>query len=528
MKSLYIFIVTVVVIPFLTPSCKRDFLDVVPKDQLTDATFWKTENDAYVALMGCYRDWQSYYTVVMRIDMMSDIAYSKFPTLVQVMGNGQMSAASPGESFFGYTQIRKYNNFLTKVDAIDMPEVTKTEYKAEVRFLRAYDYWQKAQYYGDVPLVTTLFDDPEEAKVSRTPRAEVISFVLSELQEIIPTLPVKTMRETGGRATRGAALALKARCELFEEMYPEAMASAQAILDMGIFELFPDYNGLFDFDNENSNKESIMELVFVENDRRNDLWIDVTAGNDGGGYAVVCPTENLVASYEMANGKTIDDPTSGYDPAQPFMNRDPRFAMTILHAGMWYNGRYWNPFVEGSIDHYLNAIAFRSAYGFRKFAKIVNPSIVTNCGQNMMLFRLAEIYLIYAEAAIESNQLTENMYNAIDAVRLRAGMPAVDRGVYNTQATLRELVRRERKVELCFEGLRYYDVKRWDLGPQVLNGTLYGSPIGTVDPATGHLTLGAGRVIMEERIFHPERNYLLPIPQSALDANPNLEQNPGY
>src|SRR5690606_38714589 len=125
----------------------------------------------------------------------------------------------------------------------------------------------------------------------------------------------------------------------------------------------------------------------------------------GGGYGVVCPTENLVDSYEMANGKTINDPTSGYDPDQPFQNRDPRFAMTILHPGMFYNGRYWDPFVDGTIDHYLNAIAFRSAYGFRKFARIETNGAAWNCGQNFMLFRLAEMYLTYAEAAIEANQI---------------------------------------------------------------------------------------------------------------------------
>jgi starch-binding outer membrane protein, SusD/RagB family len=145
-----------------------------------------------------------------------------------------------------------------------------------------------------------------------------------------------------------------------------------------------------------------------------------------------------------------------------------------------------------------------------------------------MVFRLAEILLIYAEASIELNLITPEMYAAINAVRNRAGMPPVDQSIYNTQAKLRELVRRERKVELSYEGVRYYDIKRFDLGPQLLNGPVYGSKLGTVDAVTGKVTLTGGQILLENRVFHPERKYLLPIPQSVIDADPNLQQSPGY
>lgn len=381
------------------------------------------------------------------------------------------------------------------------------------------------QYYGNVPLVTSTISDPEDAKLAANPKSDVIAFVLSELETIIPILPVQTMRESGGHATQGAALALKARCELFEGMYTEAMRDAKAIMDMGIYELYPNYNGLFDIDNEGANKESIMEVVYTTNTYTNLIWVDMTAGNDGGGFAVINPTDNMVSAYEMSNGKTIDDPASGYDSTQPFKDRDPRLDMTILHAGSFYNNRYFDPFSTG-IDYWQNANSFRSAYGFTKMAKI--QTLVDNCGENVMVFRLAEVLLIYAEASIESNQITPEMYAAIDAVRNRAGMPSVDQSVYNTQAKLRELVRRERKVELSYEGVRYYDIKRFDLGPQLLNGPLYGSKLGVVNPLTGAVTLTGGRILLENRVFHPERKYLLPIPQSVIDANPKLQQSPGY
>lgn len=525
MKTTFKIYLTLAVIAFLTASCSRKYLDVIPKDQLTDAVFWKSEKDADLALIGIYRGWEDYRQVGW-LDMMSDIAYSKFPTPLQVMGNGQLSALNPGLTFFNYAQIRKYNNFLEKVDQIEMDAAKKTLYKAEARFLRAYNYWRKIQSYGDMPLVTTLIDDAEEAKLPRNPKSEVVTFILNELQEIIPLLPVQTMRQSGGRVTRGAALALKARMELYEGMYPQAMASAKAVMDMGIYELFPNYNELFDDDNESLNNESIMEVFYVMNDFSNLLWIDVTAGSLGNGYAVICPTAKLTELYEMANGKPIDDPTSGYDPDQPYLNRDPRLDMTVLRPGLfWYNGKYWDPYSPG-IDNWQGSNNFRSGYGFTKFAKFTPQ--VDNCGQNIMIFRLAEMLLTYAEAAIEANQLTDEMYDAIDAVRLRAGMPAVDKVAYNTQEKLRALVRRERAVELAFEGLRYYDIKRWNIGAERLDGPLYGTRLGSVNQSTGAVTFLDESIKLEDRVFHANRQYLLPIPQTELDANPNISQNPGY
>jgi len=164
----------------------------------------------------------------------------------------------------------------------------------------------------------------------------------------------------------------------------------------------------------------------------------------------------------------------------------------------------------------------------RKYAKIVPSSLLMNSDVNIIAIRLAEVLLTYAEAAIEANQITDEVYNAIDKVRQRAGMPKVNREEYNSQAKMRELIRRERRVELAFEGLRYYDIKRWDIGNEVMNGPLYGSRLGSVNAQTGNVTWAADRIKLEDRMFNAARNYLLPIPQTELDANPNIKQNPGY
>ena len=142
--------------------------------------------------------------------------------------------------------------------------------------------------------------------------------------------------------------------------------------------------------------------------------------------------------------------------------------------------------------------------------------------------RYAEILLSYAEAKIEANQLDASVYQAIDAVRKRAGMPEVDQAVYNDQSSLRTLIRRERRVELAMEGLRWYDIQRWKIGEQVMPGTVTGALLGSVDAGTGELTLTPERISpVSERIFSP-KNYLFPIPQKEIDLNKNLGQNPGY
>ena len=147
-----------------------------------------------------------------------------------------------------------------------------------------------------------------------------------------------------------------------------------------------------------------------------------------------------------------------------------------------------------------------------------------------MVIRYAEILLSYAEAKIEAGQIDASVYEAVDKVRTRAGMPAVDRTIYNNQAALRTLIRRERRVEFALEGLRWYDIQRWKIGPEVIKGQVTGSLKGTVDPNTGALTLNpsARITVGSPRNFDPAKHYLWPIPQKEIDLNKNLKQNPNY
>ena len=184
-------------------SCSEDFLEVTPKDQLSDATFWQTERDADLALAGAYGTqklsafpnfyrwnerssaWESMWNINF-MDLMSDNGFSQYIwDGVKTAGNGQLHPADRNmHNFFKYNRVRKYNTFLENIDRVDMDEAKKARYKAEVRFLRAYDYFKKVMWYGDVPLVTSSIADPRDANLTRDPESEVIAFILKELAEI--------------------------------------------------------------------------------------------------------------------------------------------------------------------------------------------------------------------------------------------------------------------------------------------------------------------------------------------------------
>ncbi len=407
-------------------SCSKKFMDVTPKDQLSDVTFWQTEDDVKLALTGCYGDgsgwnhvWETHWNILWW-DLMTDNGYSQFPwDNISVMGNGQMRPANPGREYFDYIQIRKYNNFIEKIGKADIDPTKKEVYKSEVRFLRAYDYFRKVEFYGDVPLVTATIDIPADAQMAATPKAEVVDFILKELDDISKILPVQNMRQSNGHVTSGSALALKARLELYEGKYPDAMADAKKVMDMGVYHLYPDYRGLFLIDNEDKNEESVLEVDYIKDFYANNIWQHVLP-NSLGGWSSISAVQSIVDAYTMTNGKPIDDPTSGYDPNQPFKNRDPRLAMTILYPGAPFNGAYYSSIDAASPDYHQNAAAPRSGYNVLKYEKAVTPDLLQNGGENVLVIRLAEVLLTYAEAGIESNKIDQSVLDAINQVRARA------------------------------------------------------------------------------------------------------------
>lgn len=510
----------------LATSCQKDFLDRNPLDVYSNPSLWASEKDAMAALTGVYNGWESADNIIY-MDAATDNAYNPYPWEGYTnFGNGFITPTDgSAANRWSFKNIQRANWLLENIDVAPMADEIKNRIKAEARFLRTYQYFISTQLYGDMPLVTTNITPEEANTIPQTSKADVQKFMLAELTEIAEILPVSYSGNDVGRITKGAALSLKARIELYTQDFTAAVASYEKVMGLG-YSLFPSYVDLFRPQNEN-NSEVILDVQYKENDSEN--WVlGVLSSSSFGGWSSVVPTQALVDGYEMANGKTITEAGSGFDPKDPYANRDPRLQASVVVPGSLFEGRYYNPIESSSSDFYLGDNNSKTGYSIRKHAPFLSDfADIWNTGQNAIVIRYAEVLLGYAEAKIELGQTDQSVYDAINKVRERAGMPKVDQAVYAGQAKLRELVRRERNVELALEGLRLFDIQRWKIGEEVMNAKLYGAPLGTVDPTNGKLTLGSEHIFVEDRIFSA-KNYLWPVPQAQIDVNKNLKQNPGF
>jgi len=535
MKKNIIF--NIVALLILFSSCKKDFLSRQPQDAYSNSSLWTSASDANAALTGVYSGPWTDGSNLPYLDCVSDNAYSQYIWEgFQSYGNGSINPTSNEANLWNYTMIQRCNFFLTNIGTTPMDATLKNQMIAQVKFIRAYEYFLMSQLYGDVPLVTTALTPAQADASVRTPKADITKFILSELTAAIPDLATSYTGADVGRITKGAALSLKARIELYNADYADCITDCQSVMQLG-YSLDPSYSDLFRIQNQLTNPEIIAAVQYVENPSANSNWVlGVMPSNSMGGWSSIDPLQSLVNSYEMTNGKVITDPASGYDPNNPYKNRDPRLAATILYPGALIAPQipggptsYYDPMDASSPDYYASGNnTSPSGYVVQKYTSHISDfDNLFQSGLNMTIIRYAEILLSYAEAKIESNQIDASVYNAINLVRNRAGMPSVDQTVYNNQTTLRSLIRRERRVEFAFEGLRWFDIQRWKIGSQVMNGPVYGARLGTVDGTTGKYTITGDSIKVETRVF-ADKNYLWPVPQTEININKNLTQNPGY
>ena len=526
----------------LVTSCS-DFLDTYPKDALSPSTTWHTEDDAEKFLVGLYNGWiwgeEFFY-----LDCASDIGFN-FHTHEgwRQIGNGTLTAANPGNSFYNFSTIRRVITFLENIDNVPFSdEADKLDMIGQAKTIRAYNYFKMNFWYGGVPIIDS-YVDAEEAKVPRNSETEVKEYVYKEIDEAIGYLKVRPNSDKG-RVGKATALAVKMRSALYWGDYQRALDAARAIIDLNVYELDSDYTNQFTLAGQNSPE------IILSNQRIKNLaseWIVTIPNNADGGWSSMVPTQNLIDLYEMENGLTKEEAGSGYDPAHPFAGRDPRMAMTVL-----YPGREWESGYNGvlnTLDRLLpdgspNANFPEGANNASKTALTWSKYVVPleqyerdfyTTNTQYIVFRYAEVLLTLAEAANELTGPSEEVYNALNEIRNRVGMPDVDRTKYNTKETLRELIRRERSVELAGEGFRRADIVRWkDASGKMIAETVLNKPLtridGTVDynePDPLKRATVTGTVIIEDRKFTPNNRYL-PIPQGNIDNNPALVQNQGY
>jgi hypothetical protein len=523
MNKQYIIVLTAVA---ALSSCRKDLLKTVPADRISTGIYWKTDGDATNAANAVYTYMDG--TVLTFWDGFSDIGH--FNTNGAVESAIAKGTADAQNSRFAeqyttcYKGIHAANYYMENIGKVTVTNQALVNSRTgEVRALRAYYYLKLVGWFGAVPLVTSSITIDQGLQLTRTDISTVYDFISNELDTAATLLPLT--QPDKGRITRGAALALKARAMLWAGRYEAAAAAAKAVMDLKVYSLYPRYQQLFSYAAEN-NSEVIMDKEFIKDTYSNNVFFNLAPFSLASSIAQVVPTRQLGDEYEMTNGRMITDPASGFDPYNPYVNRDPRMAYSIFRPGdVLPNGKTYNSVPgSGTPDAVGGGSLYATTTGYN-VKKYVNPEDLatpSNCGINIILIRYAEVLLTYAEARIEANQIDQSVYDAIDSVRARGdvNMPPISTGL--TRDELRKAVRHERTVELAFEGLHTFDIRRWRTAETVMPGAVQ----GITYVKNGSLVTVVNNSVV--RSFRADRDYLWPIPQQERILNPKLTQNPNW
>ncbi len=556
MKNIVFISICFVILSSLMISCTKDVLDKAPLDSYTDQSVWGDlklaeafANNLYNVIPNAEHNWDNTTNRSWALSSACDEAYNKFNDYnAQIMNSGSLTPDNLGNYDIWsqtFSIIQNCNIFLANIEKVPGDEAWRTRLTGEVTYLRAYAYFKLIIDYGGVPLITTPFDLNSNFEVPRSSYDQCVDFISTELDKAAEILPVTQSAENWGRATKAAALALKSRILLYDASpqwnpsndmakWQKASDAAKAVIDLDAFQLFTgNYSDIMTTKNS--------ELIMVRPTNKQYMWsafqgVEMFLSPSGfHGWASFAPSQNLVDAFGTADGKDITDPTSGYDPQNPYVNRDPRFKADIV-----YDGRpYGNPafcqdrysvgstnaaeFFEGGLDSPQGWDTWNNSvtrYTFRKYCDTTfNFNSETQTNKFWVVSRLAEIYLNYAEAQFYLGKEAVSI-QYLNLLRQRAGvknpLPAL------TGTVLENKIRNERQVELCLEGHRYYDVRRWKIADVTENKPLMGVVI-TKD-GSGKRTFTYTKV--QDRIFSLQ-HYLLPIPRDEINRT-NLEQNPGY
>jgi len=535
-----------------------DDLDLLPLDRPSDENFFSTAKELDLAINGVYND--LYYspfqgvTLQFHLENLTDIGWDRDGSDFQATGRGGHAADTPlfnGVWSNFYQAIARCNLLLTNMDRAieDTPEDQFNRIRSEARFFRAFYYHHLVMLYGDVPLLTEP-QDLNSPLPARTPRAEIISFIINELTEAAPALPVNATGADTGRITQATALTLKARMALYDSNWQLASDTAQEVMNLGSHSLHPNFGELFTYAGESS-PETLLAIRYDQATTTHLMaaWIYTRLGQ---GFVNKIPVQALVDSFECTDGLQIDQ-SPLYDPANPFENRDPRLDFTVVRSGVEHRGFIFESHPD-SVETFnvmtdpptrventdvTNPFASFSGYAWKKYADEPRETRFASA-LDFIMMRYAEVLLIYAEAKIELGQADASVLDAINQVRARAYSEEASYPEVTTTNVdeLRTILRRERKVELAQEGFRLYDLRRWGLLAQAVPGVLVGRPQGAyslqgipVFDEDGFPDYSAYQDILklvDTKVFNAGRDELWPIPQQELDLNDRLVQNPGY
>lgn len=543
MKKYYSFLM---ILPLIFLSACSDFLDRDPLDQASENTFWNTVADAQKGVNAVYS------TLPNSRDFWRD-CNSDNSVMTNAWGEGGMGYISMGsqaatDGYIGeewsYDKIRIALYFINKLKDMNIDEAAKKRFDAEARFILGLRYFRMAQLFGDLPLIKEEPITLEESALPRSPKQDVLNYALENADVAVANLPESYSGEDNGRITKGAALMLRANINLYMASYKKfhsgqddatlwkkAADDAEQVTKLG-YNLESDYAFLFKHESNNANKEVILAYQYVQDKIVNFLPVLASpsgTGITGSGWASFCPTRDLVDSYECLDGKSIkESPT--YDKNDPWKNRDKRLTQTFMLPGVPVlrpSNTYtpYQPHPSYNMPERMNNEGGGlTGFMYLKFNEPTFPK-PDQSYTNWPIYRYAETLLIIAEALNESDPSNQKIIAALNQVRSRSGLPGVD-GLMGNQAQLRELIRQERRHEFVAEHKRYFDILRWKTAEFVLSAPAYGINSNVSDPV-GDWTKPMFKA--QDRVFNPAKHYLWPVPQAAINKNPNLlPQNPNW
>jgi hypothetical protein len=500
--------------------CESDFLDRNPRNQISSATFWLSKSDFDKALTANYgimfgnEVWQGSLTgiwgfkhpVLDHITDNASPAYAGYGRTTQIAG-GDVSPTTGGyvSSVYNscYQAIARQHVFLQELaryEGSDFTEADKKVYEAEVRFLRAFHYFQLYEFYGEVPLITEPLT-VENMIQPKAEKAKILEQVIIDLDYAIANLKAVPYYENAGHATKTTAQAFKARALLYaaygDNGAPDANILGQ-VRDLCLevtpsYSLSPLFTDIFRTKGQAGNKEIIFSINYLA---PNSSLVQNGTDIVWGMWWATSPMDNFIRSFHNTDGLPWDE-SPLTDPEDIYKNRDKRLFYTVFDETTMDFG-----------DGLVHDIANAQPHGLKKFLDPENQpadySILSE--QNAVVLRLGEILLMYAEAQNEIAGPDASVYQAVNDLRARVDMPPYPAGL--TKEQMRERIRLERRWELAFEqGLRYYDLKRWHIAGQVLNAVS-----------------DAGMIYKwEDRFYH------WPLPQSEVEISQGvLVQNPDY
>lgn len=465
----------------------ESYLDQINPNALSSEAIGNSEQDLLLLSYGCYNGLQrGMVDGYQYLECFSDVAYSDGQGINTITEGGGTTQAGIFLNYWErqYRLIARCNEFLATFKTIESPSENMLIIESEVKFLRALAYYYLTALYMDVPLIEDRqsFDD---RFVSKASQSEIKALILNDLEDAISTLPVDQVYP---RATKGSALALKARVHAFFSEWNDVLSLTQDIMDLNKYDLYPDYVDLFTLEAE-GNVESIFSVAYETGIGLGESF--------SGSYPLqpflntIRPLSNYADAFYCTDGLPISE-SPLYDPENFFENRDPRFDRSILRKGVvWANGQPYNPALSNT------------GYSIRKYVR--NLLHRGDGPLDFMVLRFADILLMRAEALVETNNIGEEVYELVNRIRARVGMPDIEavEGSALTQGKLRDLIRHERLVELGLEGgIRWFDLKRWNIVEEIYSS-----------------------ITFHNRPYMGERTIYWPIPQAEIDNNPNLEQH---